>query len=165
MLIGILSDTHGTLSPAAYAEVADCDHIIHAGDTCGPAILAELSELAPVTAVLGNNDYDEYGADVTHFATPVIGGVRFLIAHTPGDLKRALRGMTSALQPGDPVPHVAVHGHTHVPEMLRGKDASPASLLLCPGSVTRPRGGSKRTVIKLQVQDGAVQDVSFVELR
>ena len=39
MRIGIISDTHGSLSPAAYAALADCDHIIHAGYIGGPAIL------------------------------------------------------------------------------------------------------------------------------
>lgn len=164
MLVGILSDTHGTLPPAAYAEVADCDHIIHAGDICAPDILAELAALAPVTAVLGNNDYREYGADVNRYATPTIGGVRFLVTHTPDDLERAFSGRTSALQPGDPIPTVAIHGHTHVPRFIKGREASPASMIICPGSVTRPRAGSKRTVVKLELTDGAVQNVRFVEL-
>lgn len=89
--IGIISDTHGSLDPRAYAALADCDHIIHAGDICGPAILRELETLAPVTAVLGNNDFDEYGSEVGHFAHPVLGGVRFLVGHKPGRRARELR--------------------------------------------------------------------------
>ena len=92
MLIGVLSDTHGWLPQRAYAELADCGHIIHAGDICDPGILDELRTLADVTAVLGNNDYGEYGAAVGRFARPVIGGVRFLVAHTPRDLALALHG-------------------------------------------------------------------------
>lgn len=164
MLVGLLSDTHGVLPEAAYAELADCDHILHAGDICGPDILVSLRALAPVTAVLGNNDYAEYGADVARFATPCIGGVRFIMAHTPADLRAALSGRTSALKPGDPIPAVAVHGHTHVPLIERGQAARPASLLLCPGSVTRPRGGSKPTLIKMELAHGAVQDVRLVQL-
>ncbi|MDO5358136.1 MAG: metallophosphoesterase family protein [Slackia faecicanis] len=163
LLVGILSDTHGVLPQAAFAELADCDFIVHAGDICDPGILAELETLAPVTAVLGNNDCREYGEAVGRFATPVIGGVRFLVTHTPDDLQRALRGCTSALQPGDPVPQVAVHGHTHVPRILRGKAASPASLVVCPGSVTRPRGGSAPSVAKMVVEGGAVKSVELVE--
>ena len=37
--IGIISDTHGSLDPRAYAALADCDHIIHAGDIGGPSVL------------------------------------------------------------------------------------------------------------------------------
>ncbi|MDO4442764.1 MAG: metallophosphoesterase family protein [Slackia sp.] len=164
MLVGILSDTHGALPQAAFAELADCDHIVHAGDICDPSILAELETLAPVTAVLGNNDYPEYGAKVGRFATPVIGGARFLVTHTPDDLMRALRGGTSALQPGDPLPQVAVHGHTHVPRIVSGRAATPAGYIVCPGSVTRPRGGSSPSVAKLVIKDGVVSSVRLVEL-
>lgn len=164
MLVGILSDTHGVLPRAAFAELADCDHIVHAGDICDPDILVELATLAPVTAVLGNNDYREYGSGVGRFATPVIGGVRFLVTHTPDDLQRALCGCTSVLQPGDPVPHVAVHGHTHVPRIVKGREASPAGMLVCPGSVTRPRGGSAPSVAKLVLRGGVVESAQVVEL-
>ena len=77
--IGIISDTHGTLSDSALALLAEVDHIIHAGDIGGPDILRMLSALAPTTAVLGNNDFDEYGSSVGRFAHPVIDGVRFLV--------------------------------------------------------------------------------------
>lgn len=164
MLVGIVSDTHGVLPRSAFAELADCDHIVHAGDICGSDILDELATLAPVTAVLGNNDYREYGSLVGRFATPVIGGVRFLVTHTPDDLQRALHGCTSVLQPGDPVPQVAVHGHTHVPRIVKGKGTSPADMLVCPGSVTRPRGGSKPCVAKLLVCGGVVESAQLVEL-
>ena len=88
MRIGIISDTHGSLDPRAYAALADCDHIIHAGDIGGPSVLCELETLAPVTAVLGNNDFDEYGSAAGHFAHPVLEGVRFLVGHKPGDVHR-----------------------------------------------------------------------------
>ena len=74
--IGVISDTHGRLADAAYAALADSDYIIHAGDIGGPAIIRELETLAPVYAVLGNNDFSEYG-DVGQIARPCIDGVRF----------------------------------------------------------------------------------------
>ena len=40
--VGVISDTHGRLDERAFAELADCDHIIHAGDIGDPAILREL---------------------------------------------------------------------------------------------------------------------------
>lgn len=92
LLVGVLSDTHGRLPEDAYAELADCDFIIHAGDICGQGIMLELGGLAPVCAVLGNNDYPEYGESVEMVATPRIGGVRFLVTHTPTDLRAILVG-------------------------------------------------------------------------
>ena len=131
-------DTHGSLDPRAYAALADCDHIIHAGDIGGPSVLCELETLAPVTAVLGNNDFDEYGSAAGHFAHPVLEGVRFLVGHKPGDVRVSFAG-SAALAPGDPLPDVIIHGHTHVPELKTGPDARPAGLYLCPGAVYRPR--------------------------
>lgn len=156
--IGIISDTHGQLSEAAYAALADSDHIIHAGDIGNPAILRELETLAPVTAVLGNNDFDEYGQAVGRFAHPVIDGVRFLVAHYPRDVKISFAG-SGALAPGDPIPQVCVHGHTHVPEILTGAEARPATYVVCPGAVFRPRGGFPRCIAKIDVTDGRVNSV------
>lgn len=154
--IGIISDTHGSLDPRAYAALADCDHIIHAGDIGGPSVLRELETLAPVTAVLGNNDFDEYGSAVGHFAHPVLEGVRFLVGHKPGDVRVSFAG-SAALAPGDPLPDVIIHGHTHVPELKTGPDARPAGLYLCPGAVYRPRSDFGRTIAKMDVEDGHIR--------
>ena len=162
-VIGIISDTHGQLSEAAFAALADSDHIIHAGDIGNPAILRELETLAPVTAVLGNNDFDEYGQAVGRFARPVIDGVRFLVAHYPRDVKISFAG-SGALAPGDPIPQVCVHGHTHVPELLTGAEARPASFFLCPGAPFRPRGGFPKCTGRMEVENGRVLGVRIASL-
>lgn len=157
-LVGIISDTHGRLSQAAYNALADCDHIIHAGDIGAPGILRELQALGPVTAVLGNNDYDEYGKSVGRFAHPVIGGVRFLVAHYPRDVRISAFG-TGALAAGDPIPDVCVHGHTHLPKLQFGKEVRPAQYLLCPGSASRPRSGNPPSIAKIAIENGVVQSI------
>ena len=48
---------------------------------------------------------------------------------------------SGALVPGDPLPNVCIHGHTHVPEIVVGKETRPTDLLLCPGSPTNPPRG------------------------
>ncbi|MDO4502834.1 MAG: metallophosphoesterase family protein [Coriobacteriia bacterium] len=164
MIIGVISDTHGTLPLKAAAAMAECDHIIHAGDICDPGILRELRAYGPVTAVLGNNDYDEYGPDVRRFCKTTLGGLRFLVAHYPQDVEIGPFG-NRAVSPGDPIPQVCVHGHTHVPRILTGRDARPANLLLCPGSASRPRGGFPASVAKIVVEDGRVTDAWVESLR
>ena len=163
-LVGVISDTHGRLDRAAYNALADCDHIIHAGDICNPATLRELRTLAPVTAVLGNNDFDEYGSDVGRYAHPVIDGVKFLVAHYPRDVRISAFG-TGALGPGDPIPDVCIHGHTHVPKIEYGKEVRPAQYLLCPGSASFPRGGNQRTIAKIVIEGGAVQSIRIESLK
>ena len=60
--VGLISDTHGLLRPEAKAFLRGSDYIIHAGDIGDPGILEELSAIAPVTAVRGNNDRGCLGA-------------------------------------------------------------------------------------------------------
>ena len=60
--IGLIADTHGLLRPEAVAALRGSDLIIHAGDIGDPAILERLSQIAPVTAVRGNNDKGAWAA-------------------------------------------------------------------------------------------------------
>ena len=161
--IGVLSDTHGRLPLAAYEALADCDHIIHAGDICDPAILRELETLAPVTAVLGNNDYPEYGPDVSRYARLTVDGVRFLVAHYPRDVRISAFG-SGALAPGDPIPDVCVHGHTHIANISWGKEVRPAQYVVCPGSVSWPRGGNPPSIAKIEVDAYAVKSIRIESL-
>ena len=154
-LVGVISDTHGILPQQAYEALAECDAIIHAGDICGPKILRELETLASVYAVLGNNDYDEYGESVSWYARPVINGVKFLVAHYPKDVAISAFG-SSAVAPGDPIPDVRIHGHTHIPKLERGREASPSQLLMCPGAVNHVRSELGRTIGKIEVDDGRI---------
>ena len=91
-IIGIISDTHGRLSTRHLPLWPTLTRIIHAGDIGGPDVLCALEALAPTTAVLGNNDFDEYGSRVGRFAHPVIDGVRFLVAHYPRDVRIGFTG-------------------------------------------------------------------------
>lgn len=54
--IGLISDTHGLLRPEAMAFLRGCAHIVHGGDIGDRAIIEALAEIAPTTAVRGNND-------------------------------------------------------------------------------------------------------------
>ena len=54
--VGLISDTHGLLRPEATAFLRGSDYIVHGGDIGAPSILEQLTSIAPVTAVRGNND-------------------------------------------------------------------------------------------------------------
>jgi putative phosphoesterase len=157
MRIGIISDTHGSLPPSVLKALEGCEHIIHAGDIGGQHLLDELETIAPVTAVLGNCDYFGSYLAVDEFASITLVGTRFFVAHDPADVDRALRGY-GALKPSDPLPHICVHGHTHIPR----NEQKGAALMLCPGSPSRPRGGSDPSVLILEAKDGGIQSLAFV---
>lgn len=161
--VGVLSDTHGRFQNSLYAALADCDYIIHAGDIGDPRILRDLETLAPVVAVLGNNDFDEYGESVTTIAKPTIAGVRFFVSHYPQDTDLRKQGHLH-FAPGEPLPQICIHGHTHVPRIVTGNEASPADLILCPGATFRPRNGSNRSIAKIVLNDERFQDVWIEEV-
>jgi uncharacterized protein len=163
LLIGVIADTHGNLPSEAKQSLADCDHIIHAGDIGSRQVLFALKAIAPTTAVLGNNDGDDYGESVLPVAHLELARVRFFITHYP---KRA-RLVGSALRAfpaGKPLPHICIHGHTHVPKIIRGKAAGPAQMVVCPGSVTSPRQGSKPSIAKIQLVNRYIGEVYIEEI-
>jgi len=159
MKIGIISDTHGFLPTAARRALAGVDHIIHAGDIGGQHILDELELIAPVTAVYGNCDYPGDYDTVTESASITLSGTRLLIAHKPDSITEALMGR-GGLPAHAPLPHICIHGHTHVPR----KEHVGVALMLCPGSPVRPRGGSEPSIMLLELTTGKPPSVILQSL-
>lgn len=81
MRIGVISDTHGLLRPAAIDALRGSDRIIHAGDVGSPEILDALRALAPVTAVRGNIDTAPWAAALPETAVLEVDGSRILVLH------------------------------------------------------------------------------------
>ena len=149
MLVGIVSDIHGNLSIVAERALAPCDLILCAGDVERPSILMELDAIAPTVAVLGNCDTSLRGMDIPFTASPRIGGVRFFMTHRPEDIGT----------PAEDV-QVVVHGHTHIPREERIGNV----LYLNPGSPSKPRGGSRKSIARISIEVGKVSGVEFVAL-
>ena len=160
LTIGVISDTHGRLPLKVYEAFEDCDHIIHAGDIGSSLVLAELESIAPITAVLGNCDREDYGYNLPYSANKVFADVRIFVTHRPSDLQAALLGGgPGAFGPGDPLPQIAIHGHTHTPR----KEQKGAILILCSGSPCYPRN-SMPHVLLLTLDRGKILSITFVEL-
>ena len=104
--------------------------------------------IAPVRAVLGNNDYyRDYGPDVDRLALFTYEGLKFAVAHYREDL------------PVGSV-DVAINGHTHVT-----KEAQVGRcLVLNPGSASYPRGTRGPTMARMLVKDGKILSTKFIDL-
>ena len=124
--VGLISDTHGLLRPAAVDFLRGCQHLVHAGDIGGVAVLQALSAVAPVAAVRGNNDRDGAVAELPETATIELGGVRLYVLH---DLKEL------AIEPRAEGVHVVISGHSHKP-LVEQRDGV---LYVNPGSAGRRR--------------------------
>jgi putative phosphoesterase len=106
MLIGVISDTHGLLRPEALAALRGVDRIVHAGDIGGPELLASLGELAPVTAVRGNNDHGPWAERLPMTEVVDAAGVLLYVLH---DLA------TLDVEPAEAGFRVVIAGHSHQP--------------------------------------------------
>lgn len=140
-VVGLISDTHGTLDPQAAAALAGVDAIIHAGDVCSVAVLMQLETIAPVTAIAGNCDVHGPTSDLPHSATIEHAGTRILAIHDFGDV---------GLIPDDV--DVVVCGHTHRPrEEWHGN-----VLVVNPGSASQRRSMPSATVALLEIAPAGI---------
>jgi uncharacterized protein len=142
--IGVISDTHGLLRPEAVAFLRGSDYIVHAGDIGDAAVLGELSALAPVTAVRGNNDKGAWAETIAETAVLEVGAVSIYLLHDLAQLD---------LDPAAAGYQVVVSGHSHKPSMERRGGV----LYLNPGSAGPRRFKLPIAVAELKVTGGAVE--------
>jgi putative phosphoesterase len=150
--IGVISDTHGFLDPQVHRIFEGVEHILHAGDIGPSALIFELENIAPVTAVLGNTDS---GLHYRETERVQLIGRDFLVHHIVDvhALPQTVQGLTA-----NP-PDVVVFGHSHKPHQQQlGR-----TLFLNPGYAGKPRFNMPRTVAVLREDGGALQ-VDFVPL-
>ena len=112
MIIGVISDTHGLLRPEAVAALRGAERIIHAGDIGTPDLLSSLAEIAPVTAVRGNNDKGAWAARIPSTELIEAQGVSIYVVHDVHELD---------LDPAAAGVGVVIAGHSHQPSQeVRG---------------------------------------------
>ncbi|WP_085481153.1 metallophosphoesterase family protein [Paraburkholderia susongensis] len=145
--IGLISDTHNLVRPEALQYLDGCDAIIHAGDICNPAVLDALAQIAPVTAVRGNNDTGAWAAPLPTHARLAVQQVTILVVHDIADL---------GCEPRDEGIAVVVSGHSHKPSISERDGV----LFVNPGSAGPRRFKLPVCAGRLMV-DGAQVSASF----
>lgn len=139
--IGLVSDTHDLLRPEVLAFLRGSDHILHAGDICGPQVLEALAALAPLTAVRGNNDRGTWAGGLEEAETVQFEGVAVHVLH---DLKE--------LGPLEHGVKVVVSGHSHKPKV----EERAGVLYVNPGSAGPRRFSLPISAGELRIVDGRV---------
>jgi len=153
MKIGLISDTHGFLDPRLPKIFRGVDHILHAGDIGPDVIIAQLESIAPVTAVLGNNDNSPC-FPLTQAVQ--LGEVRFLVHHivTPKALTAELQSRI-AKEKSD----VVMFGHSH--QQFDG--TLNGVRFVNPGYAGKPKFGAPRSVALMEL-DGKKIEMRFIKL-
>jgi putative phosphoesterase len=107
--LGVIADTHGLLRPEAVEALRNADHIVHAGDIGKAGIIAELSAIAPVTAIRGNVDRAADVARLPATRTVRLPGVAVHVVHDIADLE---------IDPAAAGVALVVFGHSHKPSTV-----------------------------------------------
>ena len=144
MLIGVISETHGLLRPQAIEALRGSHAIIHAGDIGDPEILAELTEIAPVTAVRGNVDTEPWARKLPETNVLEIADVSIYVLHNIDqlDLKPEAAGFAAV-----------IYGHSHVPH----QETKQGVLYFNPGSAGPRRFKLPVSLGKLIVESGSLR--------
>jgi len=148
--VGLISDTHGLLRREALEALRGSELIIHAGDVGDAKILEELRKLAPVVAVRGNVDTEEWARTLPLTTVAEAGAVLIYVLHDVNamDLNPATAGLD-----------LVVSGHSHKP----GKIKRDGVLYVNPGSAGPRRFQLPVSLARLNLAQKP-WDLEFVDL-
>lgn len=140
LTIGVISDTHVYANGSRHVPVQvldlfrrfQCDLIVHCGDVNTGEVLDELAELAPLIAVVGNNDEHDVADLLPEEAWFDVGPHRFVAVHGHG--RKGMSARAVARTYADRAACV-VYGHSHEPVIEQHDGA----ILFNPGSATDRR--------------------------
>jgi putative phosphoesterase len=148
--VGVISDTHGLVREEALLALAGSDLIVHAGDIGSPEVLEAFERIAPVHAVRGNNDRDEWGRSLPLTEVVELGEHLVYLLHDIADLD---------VDPAAAGFAAVIYGHSHKPRIEEREGV----MYLNPGSAGPRRFRLPIAVARLQVSSGGLR-AELVEL-
>jgi uncharacterized protein len=150
MIVGVISDTHGLLRPAAVKILAGVSAILHAGDVGSQRVFDGLNEIAPLTVVRGNVDSGGWGQLLPLSETIRFGSINIYMVHNIEDLK---------IDPKAGGFQAVVYGHSHLPKIEIRKEV----LFINPGCAGQKRFRLPVTLAILEI-DGKNLKAKIIDL-
>jgi predicted phosphodiesterase len=161
LTVGVISDTHGHLYPEVKKFLFGVDHIIHAGDIGSQQVLAELKTMAPVTAVRGNCDHDQWAVSLPVRAELTLAGAHLIVGHIGWQVQEWAEAAAKSGAVGEAAwgpGHAGgssfgrfdavIFGHSHQPAIERRLGV----LYLNPGSAGPRRFNRPRSLARLTIR-------------
>jgi putative phosphoesterase len=142
--IGVISDTHGLLRPEVVEAFKDVGRIIHAGDIGHEFVLEELRTIAPVTAVRGNMDGEDWAFKLQRTEAIEIDDRLIYVIHDIAKLD---------IDPDSSDTGVIISGHSHRPSVEKHNGV----LYMNPGSAGPRRFKLSVTVGLLHVNSKGIK--------
>jgi putative phosphoesterase len=158
-LIGLLSDTHSTLSPRILDFFSTCDEIWHAGDIGNIETADKLSAFKPLKAVYGNIDGNELRIAYPKNQVFWCGQVKVLITHIggyPGRYEKAARQLIETEKPG-----LFICGHSHILKVMYDKKHD--LLHINPGAAGKSGFHHLITCVRFVIDGKEIRDLEVFE--
>jgi putative phosphoesterase len=131
MIIGLISDTHGTLPGSVFDIFKEVDYIFHAGDIGNEDVIHGLEIMAPVYAVYGNIDTWPLTIHYPDMLITKIQDKKICLIH---DIIKP-KYFSYQMFKKDIVVDIVIYGHTH----LADSQVFRKILYINPGSAVSPR--------------------------
>ena len=172
MKIGVMSDTHGSLSyfEKALDVLSDCDVLIHGGDILyhGPrndipegynpkGLISKINSLDNIIIARGNCDADVDQMVINHpiqspYVMSQFGETRIVTTHGYTDSKEDTINKAKSMGAD-----ILILGHTHVKELYLDENL----VVLNPGSTSIPKDGTHPVAIIDIIQSEDEIDMNF----
>jgi putative phosphoesterase len=150
-LIGVISDTHGRIPPGVSPAFKNTDLIIHAGDIGDPAVLDQLSTIAPVAAVRGNMDFGKWAEQLPETKVVEIGPIVLYVLHIANRLD---------VDPAKFGYKAVISGHTHRPDVYEENGVT----FINPGSASFPKAGQPGSAALIRIKEDRL-NLKLIDLK
>ncbi len=139
--IGVISDTHGVVNEKIMDIFKECDMIIHAGDIGTMDVMNTLATIAPVKAVRGNIDTEDWAEKFPVTRIEEIEGIKVFVIHDIGSIEDDLKSLGCS---------VVICGHSHQYK----QEVKDGICYINPGGSGRKRFNLPLSVVILTINQG-----------
>jgi hypothetical protein len=161
MLIGLISDTHGSFEPEIREFLAPVDELWHAGDFgSGEAFAASIAAFKPLVGVYGNCD----GQDIRHMYPSYQyferEGMSVLMTHiggSPGHYDLRAQALIEHCRP-----QIFVCGHSHILKVMQ--DSRYDLLYINPGACGNQGWHTVKTALRFEIKEGEIKNMEVFNL-
>lgn len=156
-LIGILSDTHGSLPEAAIDFFANCDEIWHAGDIGSLDILHKLSKISKTKAVYGNIDSQEIRLHVPELLVFEYASIKIMLKHIvgrPGKYTAETNNEINRIKPD-----ILIAGHSHILNIRYDKKNK--LLFINPGAAGKYGLHKQQSMVRLYIEKQKIKNIEI----
>lgn len=157
--IGIISDTHGYLSPEVFAHFADCDEVWHAGDF-GTGVADKLEAFKPLKGVYGNIDGNEIRKQFPEQLVFYCEEVKVMLRHIGGYPPKYNKETLEEIRIHKP--QLFIDGHSHILKVMY--DSKNHCLHINPGAAGKQGWHKVKTLIRIDISGNEISNCRVIEL-